>query len=271
MERVDTPGIVGGGVLAAEDRKQGDWERRIAERSEELYRARIVQRLLWTWAGPGNLLVVVLGVLLAALPVPLPVVLVMFAIAIVSAGVAAAFVYRQHFRVRAVDTELRALESAHREQLLDELATGDLLDAHKRYRAQLPELIERYRAEARRDRWKDQVLQTVVIGGSIIAATVTATATSIADVAFFAVGLSLLVALSAALAGYANYRDRSAAWQQIADALEREYESVELRVGRYRRFSEEREAYAEFAEAVEALRAERIGRLPSAVADRLAQ
>lgn len=271
MERVDTAGIVGGGVLAAEDRQQGDWERRIAERSEELYRARIVQRLLWVWAVPGNLLIVVVGALLAALSALLPVVLVVFAIAAVSAGVAAAFVYRQHFRVRAVDTELRALENAHREQLLDELATGDLLDAHKRYRAQLPELIERYRTEARRDRWKDQVLQTVVIGGSILAATVTATATSVADVAFVAVGLSMLVALSAALAGYGKYRDRSAVWQQTADALEREYESVELRVGRYRRFAEEREAYAEFAEAVEALRAEKAGRLPSAIADRLAQ
>jgi len=271
MERVDTAGIVGGGVLAAEDRQQGDWERRIAQRSEELYRGRIVQRLLWVWAVPGTLLVAAAGGLLTALSAPLSAVLVLFALAVVSAGVASAFVYRQHFKVRAVDTELRALESAHREQLLDELATGDLLDAHKRYRAQLPDLIERYRIEARRDRWKDQLLQTVVIGGSIIAATVTATATSVADVGFLAVGLSLLVALSAALAGYAKYRDRSAAWQQIADALEREYESVELRVGRYRRFAEEREAYSEFAEAVEALRTEKSGRLPSAVADRIAQ
>lgn len=166
-----------------------------------------------------------------------------------------------------MDSELRALEHADREHLLEELGSGDLLGAHKRYRAQLPELIERYRDEARRDRLKDNALQAVVIGGSIFAATATATAMSVVDVRWVAGALSLLVAVAAAFSGYAKYRDRSVACQQAADALEREYESVELRVGRYRRFSEEHEAYAEFADAVDALRAERARRLPSAAGD----
>ncbi|TDD87432.1 DUF4231 domain-containing protein [Saccharopolyspora karakumensis] len=270
MERVDTAGIVGGGVLA-EDRQQGDWERRIAQRSEELYRERIVQRLLLAWAVPGNLLLAAVGATLLALSTSVVPAAVTFVIVAASAGVAAVYVYRQHFKVRAVDTDLRALEGAHRDMLLDELGTGDLLDAHRRYRAQLPELIERYRHEARSDRWKDSALQAVVIGGSIVAATATATAAAVPEIRWFAIGLSLLVAVSAAYAGYTKHRDRAAAWQETADALEREYESVELRVGRYRRFGSEREAYAEFAEAVEALRAERARRLPSGVNDGLMQ
>ncbi|TDC89079.1 DUF4231 domain-containing protein [Saccharopolyspora aridisoli] len=271
MERVDTAGIVGGGVLAADDRQQGDWERRIAQRSEELYRERIVQRLLLAWAVPGNLLLAAVGVTLLALSTSVVPAAVTFVVLAASAGVAAVYVYRQHFKVRAVDTDLRALEGAHREMLLDELGTGDLLDAHRRYRAQLPELIERYRHEARSDRWKDSALQAVVIGVSIIAATATATAAAVPEIRWLAIGLSLLVAVSAAYAGYTKHRDRAASWQETADALEREYESVELRVGRYRRFGSEREAYAEFAEAVEALRAERARRLPSGVNDALMQ
>lgn len=266
MERVDTAGIVGGGVLSVEHRPT-DWERRIAERSEQLYRNRMVQRLLLLWAVPGNLLLVVLGVFALALWGIAAPAAVVFALAVASIAVSAKFVYRQHFRVRAVESELRALEHGYREHLLDELGDGDLLTAHKRYRAQLPELVDRYRGEARRDRWKDNGLQTVVVGGSIVAAAVTATAMSIVEVRWVAALLSLLVAVSAAFAGYAKYRDRAQALQQTADALEREYESVELRVGRYRRFDGERAAYAEFADAVDALRAGQARRLPSAAID----
>ncbi|MGP4021500.1 DUF4231 domain-containing protein [Saccharopolyspora sp. 5N708] len=270
MERVDTAGIVGGGVLA-ENRQPPAWERRIAERSEQHYRARMVQRLLLFWAVPGNLMLlgaaaVVLALWDSALPAGIA-----FALVVASIAVSAKFLYQQHFKVRAVESELRTLEHAHREHLLDELESGDPLGAHKRYRAQLPELIDRYRGEARRDRWKDNALQTMVIGGSIIAATAAATAMSVVDVRWIAVLLSVLVAVCAAFAGHAKYRDRSTAWQQTADALEREYESVELRVGRYRRCGGEREAYAEFADAVEALRAEQARRLPSAAKDGIGQ
>ncbi|MEV5537955.1 SLATT domain-containing protein [Saccharopolyspora shandongensis] len=270
MERVDTAGIVGGGVLAG-DGRPADWERRIAERSEEHYRARLVQRLLLVWAVPGTLLLIAaaaaaLSLWASALPAA-----IVFALALASLAVSAKFVYQQHFKVRAVESELRSLEYAHREHLLDELGPGDLLGAHKRYRAQLPELIERYRGEARRDRWKDNGLQTVIIGGSIVAATATAASMSAVDFRWAAVALCLLVAVAAAFAGHAKYRDRSAGCQQAADALEREYESVELRVGRYRRFDSESEAYAEFADAVESLRSERARRLPSASTEGIGQ
>jgi uncharacterized protein DUF4231 len=270
MERVDAAGIVGGGVLAG-DRQPRDWERRIAEQSEQHYRVRMVQRLLLAWAVPGNLLLIGAAAIALALWASALLAGIVFVLAVASIAVSGRFLYQQHFKVRAVESELRSLEYAYREYLLEELGSGDLLGTHKRYRAQLPELIERYRVEASRDRRKDNLLQTVVIGGSTVAATATAIAMSVVDVRWVAVGLSLLVAVSAACAGYAKYRDRSVAYQQTADALEREYESVELRVGRYRRFNGEREAYAEFADAVEALRAERAGRLPSAATDGIGQ
>ncbi|GAA4862712.1 MULTISPECIES: DUF4231 domain-containing protein [Saccharopolyspora] len=256
MERVDAAGIVGGGVLTEGARPQ-DWERRIAERSELLYRGRLLRRLLLLWAGPGTAVLGALGIGAEVLWRSPWITGAVAVIAVGSLAVSARLLYGQHFKVRAVETELRALESAHREHLLEELGYGDLLAAHKRYRAQLPALIERYRGEARRNRWKDNALQGVVIGGSIVGATVSATAVSFAASRWYAVALCLLVAVAAAFAGYAHYRDRCHSWQQTADWLEREYESVELRVGRYRKFEDEREAYAEFADAIEALRSER--------------
>lgn len=266
MERVEAAGIVGGGVLAEDVRPQ-DWERKIAEGTERLYQARLVRRLLLVWAYPGNLVLLVLASLaLALLDSPWPGVFG-WLVVLVSSAVAAILAYRQHFRVRAVERELRALEREYREHLLEELGDNDLLAAHKRFHLQLPGLIRSYRAAARRNRLKDNALQLTVIAGSAVAATVSAMSMAVSSLHGFAVLFSLFVALAAAIAGYTRYRDQSSVYQQTADALEREYESVELRVGRYRRFATEREAYAEFAESVETLRSEHPGRMGSPISD----
>ncbi|MGC4903055.1 hypothetical protein ACLQ2Y_27460 [Micromonospora echinospora] len=52
-----------------------------------------------------------------------------------------------------------------------------------------------------------------------------------------------------------SYDERSCNSQQAADAIEREYEAVELRVGKYATL-EESETYALFADTVERLRDE---------------
>ncbi|QGK68416.1 DUF4231 domain-containing protein [Allosaccharopolyspora coralli] len=256
-----SPGIVGGGVIP-EGAPPQDLERRIAERSEKLYHVRLVQRILMIWAYPGNL--VILGVSVASvavlqqqLAVVVPLAVLVPAASLVASARA---LYRQHFRIRSVHTQLKSLRTEHEEHLLDELGVEDLLAAHKRYRSQLPDVIARYRVESRSCRRKHNAVQSVVIVGSILSAAATTASLSLADARVPAVVLSLLVAVSAAFGGYAKYRERSVNLQQTADALEREYESVELRVGRYRRFGTEREAYAEFAHEVETLRAEQAKR-----------
>jgi hypothetical protein len=254
-----TTGIIGGGVISGGSQPE-DWERRIGQRSERLYQAQVVQRLLLAWAFPGNVVLVALAVCCFAFLAALPWVLV--AAVVVPIGSIAAsgrWVYRQHFKVRAIDSELRELQRMYREHELEELG-ADLLAAHKRYRVRVPELIEGYRTKSRRDLWKHNALQGLIIVGSIVASALTAASVSIVDVRWAAVGASLLVAVSAAFAGYAKYRERGISLQQAADSLEREYESVELRVGRYRRFGDEREAFAEFAQEVETLREEQAKR-----------
>lgn len=260
MERVDSQtGIVGGGVIA-EDPRPADLDRRIIERSERLYRLRLMRRFLLAWVYPGNLMLLALTasmLLFDGVSASWGVRAVAIGLTIVSVAASVRLLYAQHLKVRAVTSELRELRRAQRENMLDDFA-ADLLGAQKRYRAQLPYVIDEYRTAGRKHRWKSHTLQCVVIVGSILTASVTAISVSFVDARWAAVLMSLLVAVSAALSAYAKYQERGAGLLRTADALEREYLSVELRVGRYRRCNDEREAYAEFAEIVEALRAERI-------------
>lgn len=252
-----TPGILGGGVIS-ESSQPHEWERRIGAKSERLYRVRLARWFFLLWNYAGNLVLVGLAVsclvVLDSPPSWLLVLMVLVPLGSIAASVT--LFYRQHFKVRAVESELRELRRAYSEHLLEEFASGDVFASHKRYRTQLPEVIAEYRIESNKHLRRYNALQCVIIVGSIVTAPSTVAAVSNVDARWVAVALSTLVAVAAAYTGYAKYRERSASLQRTADSLEREYQSVELRVGRYRRFGDEREAYAEFADQVEALRAE---------------
>ncbi|SDP95361.1 Protein of unknown function [Actinopolyspora xinjiangensis] len=248
-------GIVGGGVLSAES-DPDDVARRIADLSEQVHRALLLRRLLTVWALPVNVALIALVVGYFAMRGGsgwqlVTLVSVIPTISVVGSGF---LLYRQYFKVRDMAIELRELNQARREQSLDDVGSGgDLLAAHKRYRAQLPDAIRAYRRQARRYRRAHNGLQVVVISGAIVTSVIAAISVTTADVRWIAVGMSLLVALTAALSGYAKYRERGLNLQRTADALEREYHSVELRVGKYRRFDSEQAAYAEFAHEAEVL------------------
>lgn len=260
MERTESAtGIVAGGVLS-EQPHSDDLEGRIGQRSEKLYRARLVQRLFMLWAYPGNLVLIAVAAFGFGFKPSLWSLALAIVVPVVSLVLSVRLVYIQHFAVRAAERELRDARRAYHEQLLEDLGPGDLLAAHKRYRVQLPDVIEEYRAESRRDLRRHNTLQGVIIAGSIVTSVMTAASVSIEDARWSAIAVSLLVAVAASYAGYAKYRERSVSLQATGDALEREYYSVELRVGRYRRFDTEREAYAEFAHEVESLRDEQAKR-----------
>ncbi|NYH80520.1 hypothetical protein FHR84_003877 [Actinopolyspora biskrensis] len=247
-------GIVGGGVLSA-DSAPDDVARRIADLSEQVHRALLLRRLLVVWAIPGNgvLIALALGdLVLRGTPVWWLTTLVSVILVISVVG-SVFLLYRQYFRVRGMAIELRELNQARREQLLDDMDSGDLLATHKRYRVYLPDAVRAYRRQARRYRCANNALQLVVIAGSIVTAVVAAASVSMVTARWSAVVLSLVVALTAAVSGYGKYRERSVNLQVTADALEREYHSVELRVGKYGRFEDERAAYAEFAHEAEVL------------------
>jgi Protein of unknown function (DUF4231) len=166
--------------------------------------------------------------------------------------------YLQYLRIRVtllgtrkLALVLRTLREAQQRDVGDD---ADLVLAHqRRYREDVSDVIQQYRDEANRYRRVHNRLQSVVIVGSIVTSALTTASVSFVEVRWAAVGVSAFVGLAAGFTGYFKYRERSFNLQQTADAIEREYEAVELRVGRYRA-KNEADAYAIFAATVEDLR-----------------
>ena len=119
----------------------------------------------------------------------------------------------------------------------------------------MPDLISQFREEANRNRRTHNRFQTIIIVGSVFASAITTASVSYSQTRWAAVVVTALVGLAAGFTGYFKYHERSFNLQQTADAVEREYEAVELRVGRYANKTVD-EAYSIFADTVERLRDE---------------
>lgn len=176
--------------------------------------------------------------------------------------VASLLAYRQYKRIRRLRVVIRKLNILLRRiksETSEESGPGDVVEAvlaeQKRYRDELPEVISQYRDEANKYRRVHNRLQSVIIIGSVATSAITTASVSYEKVRWFAVAVSALVGLAAGFTGYFKYRERSFNLQQTADSIEREYESVLLRVGRYSNKGEA-EAYMLFATVVEDLRDE---------------
>ncbi|MBL6278789.1 DUF4231 domain-containing protein [Micromonospora fiedleri] len=127
--------------------------------------------------------------------------------------------------------------------------------AQKRYRDDVPDLISQFREDAGRSRRIHNRFQSVIIVGSVATSAIATASVAFSQARWLTVAASAAVGLSAGFTGYFKYHERSFNSQQTADAIEREYEAVELRVGKYLGLDEKR-AYALFADTVERLRDE---------------
>ncbi|RCV54710.1 hypothetical protein DEF23_15395 [Marinitenerispora sediminis] len=68
--------------------------------------------------------------------------------------------------------------------------------------------------------------------------------------------MTFLVGISSGFMGYFKYKERSFYLQQTADAIESEWEAVEIGVGRYKHIDNEEGRLAEFVEEVHRLKSE---------------
>jgi hypothetical protein len=182
---------------------------------------------------------------------------------VISLALSPVVIYRQYRIIRRILVTIRKLNIVYRrvknERGVSSSPNGDesdrVLAEQKRYRDELPEVISQYRDEANRYRRVHNRLQSVIIIGSVLTSAITTASVSFEEVRWVAVGISAIVGLAAGFTGYFKYRDRSFNLQQTADAIEREVESVELRVGKYSKMAA-RDAYMVFATVVESLRDE---------------
>ncbi|WP_217637886.1 DUF4231 domain-containing protein [Actinopolyspora saharensis] len=233
---------------------------RIIDENEKLYFIRLRRKFLVAWAALGN---VIIASLLALMVIFDPYGDVKYAsvsalVLVVSVIGSLGLLYRQHKNIRRVQVRIRKLNVAHsrNKQNVDEnQEDSNLLLEHKQYRDELPEVISEYREEANRYRKWHNGFQSIIIVGSVSTSAITTASVAYEEVRWAAVAVSFIVGLASGFTGYFKYRERSFNLQQTADSIEREYESVELRVGRYRKLTEA-EAFAEFANYVEQLRDE---------------
>jgi hypothetical protein len=123
--------------------------------------------------------------------------------------------------------------------------------------------IDDLRVESSRYRRVNNLMQAVLIIGSLAATGSSAITGEIPDIRWATLGITFIVGISSGFMGYFKYKERSFYLQQTADAIESEWEAVQVGIGRYKRFfpgsdgkDDENSALAEFVDEVHKLKSE---------------
>ncbi|WP_285582158.1 SLATT domain-containing protein [Actinoallomurus iriomotensis] len=116
--------------------------------------------------------------------------------------------------------------------------------------------IDRLRQESNSYRRVNNTLQGFLIIGSLAATGVSGLAANLVILRWVTLGLTFLVGISSGFMGYFKYKERSFYLQQTADAIEQEWEAVEIGVGRYEHIDDETERLEKFVAEVHRLKSE---------------
>ncbi|MGW5723502.1 DUF4231 domain-containing protein [Amycolatopsis sp. NPDC003865] len=116
--------------------------------------------------------------------------------------------------------------------------------------------IERLRGDSKKYRNVNNVLQGVLIIGSISATAASGVSSGGGPLRWIVLGVTLAVGIASGFMGYYKYKERSFYLQQTADAIEHEWEAFEVGVGRYKYCETEEIALKEFVEEVHRLKSE---------------
>jgi hypothetical protein len=116
--------------------------------------------------------------------------------------------------------------------------------------------IDRLRRESNSYRRVSNLLQGFLIIGSLAATGVSGIAAELSFLRWVTLGITFLVGISSGFMGYFKYKERSFYLQQTADAIEQEWEAVEIGVGRYKHIDGEEDRLEEFVAEVHRLKSE---------------
>jgi hypothetical protein len=115
--------------------------------------------------------------------------------------------------------------------------------------------IDQLRDESKSYRRVSNFLQGIIIIGSLAATGASGIATEVSTIRWVVLGTTFFVGISSGFMGYFKYKERSFYLQQTADAIENEWEAVEVGVGR-KHIDNEEARLAEFVEEVHRLKSE---------------
>lgn len=171
---------------------------------------------------------------------------------LVGIAVFAWLLYDQRDMLVQLRTTLKSLRSRKKDLLAG--SARSRLGILVRYKNDLPDLVNGFRLTARKYGRTHNMLQVVVIGGSLSTSSLIAASGSTPWGRGAGVIGALIVSASAAYSAYFKFKEKSLNLQRTADEIEREHRAVELRIGDYEGKPNE-QALSEFVTKVEALRA----------------
>jgi hypothetical protein len=120
--------------------------------------------------------------------------------------------------------------------------------------------VDQLRNDSRSYRRTSNLLQGVVIIGSLAATGASGAAAVLPDIRWAVLGITFLVGIASGFTGYFKYKEKGFYLQQTADAIESEYYAYDIGVGRYKERGKDEEheeqALAEFVDEVHKLKAE---------------
>jgi hypothetical protein len=136
------------------------------------------------------------------------------------------------------DLEIRVRRVAYRDSAYDDIRT--------------------LRKESSRYRRVNNVLQAILIVGSLAATGASAIIGEYPAIRWVTLGITFTVGMASGFMGYFKYKERSFYLQQTADAIESEWEALEAGVDRYKDSNEqnEQEMLARFSDKIHRLKSE---------------
>ncbi|WP_405426941.1 SLATT domain-containing protein [Micromonospora sp. NBC_00617] len=163
---------------------------------------------------------------------------------------------RQDERNSESDLELKLARLRDERKLVVASLEGDLKVRRVAYKEDAYSDIDQLRNESRRYRLVNNMFQGFLIIGSLAATGIAGISDRMTWDRWTILGLTFLVGTASGFMGYYKYKERSFYLQQTADAIEAEWEAVEVGVGRYKRIPTEADQLAEFVEEVHRLKSE---------------
>lgn len=155
-------------------------------------------------------------------------------------------------RLHTLGYELLVLQS---EQVsLAAQSASDPTAALRIYKVASRDDIDTYRLKATRNRRVHNILQGVIIVGSIVVTSLTSAGLSNTWARIIGASVAGFVSIAAGFTGYFKFRERSFNQQQTADAIEKEAKAVDLRIDPYD--CDEGDALRKFASKIEEFKEE---------------
>lgn len=154
------------------------------------------------------------------------------------------------------ELELQLARLRDERKLLVAAVDGDLKVRRVAYKEDAFADIDRLRHDSNRYRMVNNIFQGFLIIGSLAATGLAGISAEMTWDRWAILAITFSVGTSSGFMGYFKYKERSFYLQQTADAIEAEWEAVEVGVGRYKNIESEEEQLAEFVEEVHRLKSE---------------